>query len=323
MSDAAVEVIDLVKDFPQRDGSTLRAVDGVSFRVEPGEIFGFLGPNGAGKTTTLEIVEGLQDPTAGGVRVLGLDPGTQTDEMKRRIGIQLQAGAYFDYLTCREILELFGSFYPRRIPPDELLARVGLSEKADALVKQLSGGQQQRFSIVASIVNDPEVVFLDEATTGLDPRARREIWDLIRVIRDEGKTVVLTTHYMEEAEALCDRIAIIDRGRIVGLDTPHGLIQTLDAAYRIIFETATGVDPATVSAIDGVVAATPVRGRPGACELLVHRPTEVLPALLSWAERRKVELVDLQVVPATLEDVFLARTGRTITDIEEEQEEVA
>ena len=322
---AAVDVSRLVKDFPQRDGTTLRAVDGISFHVAPGEIFGFLGPNGAGKTTTLEIIEGLQSPTSGGARVLGLDSSSQAHEMKRRIGIQLQAGAYFDYLTLREILELFGSFYPKHLPPEQLLALVGLTEKADALIKQLSGGQQQRFSIVASIVNDPEVVFLDEATTGLDPRARREVWDLIRRIRDDGKTIVLTTHYMDEAEALCDRIAIIDGGRIVALDTPTGLIQSLDSAYRIILDSRDGFDVEAASALAGVIAAAPVRGREGAYEFRVEKPTEVLPALLTWLKRRKVELIDLQVVPATLEDVFLARTGHSLTEAEEpaEREDVA
>jgi len=319
---AAVEVRDLVKEFEQRDGSTLRAVDGVSFEVGAGEIFGLLGPNGAGKTTTLEIVEGLQRPTAGSAHVLGLNATTQSEDMKRRIGIQLQAGAYFDYLTLREILTLFGSFYPKRIAPDELLARVELSEKADALVRQLSGGQQQRFSIVASLVNDPEVVFLDEATTGLDPRARRGVWDLIRWIRDTGKTVVLTTHYMEEAETLCDRIGIIDRGRIVALDTPVGLIRSLDAAYRIVFDADGGFDVGSLEQLEGVVTAAPARGRPDAFELQVHQPVETLQLLLAKAKRAKVAIGDLQILPATLEDVFLARTGRTIEETEDVGESV-
>lgn len=240
----AVEVSDLVKEFRQRDRTVLRAVDGISFEVRDGEVFGFLGPNGAGKTTSLEIMEGLQRPTSGTTRVLGLDSARDTEAMKRRIGIQLQAGAYFDYLTLREILDLFGSFYPKRTEPMELLRLVELTDKADALVKQLSGGQQQRFSIVASIVNDPEVVFLDEATTGLDPRARRDVWDLVRRIRDDGKTIVLTTHYMEEAAALCDRVAIIDRGRIVAMDTPAALTAAIgpEATLEDVFIAKTGRD---------------------------------------------------------------------------------
>ncbi|MFA5891230.1 MAG: ABC transporter ATP-binding protein [Actinomycetota bacterium] len=308
----AVEVADLVKDFRQRGGGTLRAVDGISFAVEHGEIFGFLGPNGAGKTTTLEIMEGLQIPTSGSADVLGLDSTKHSSEMKRRIGIQLQAGAYFNYLTLREILDLFGSFYPHNLAPDDLLARVGLADKAGSLIKQLSGGQQQRFSIVASIVNDPEVVFLDEATTGLDPHARREVWDLIRGIRASGKTVVITTHYMEEAQTLCDRVAIIDYGRIVELDTPEGLVRGLDASYRIVFESRDGVDVGALSGLPGIVTAGPARDRTGAFELSVRRPAEALRGLLRWSEDSGVELGELQVLPATLEDVFLSRTGRAL-----------
>jgi ABC-2 type transport system ATP-binding protein len=313
---SAVDVRDLVKHFAQRDGSVVRAVEGLTFSVEPGEIFGFLGPNGAGKTTSLEIMEGLQRPTSGHASVLGLDATEQAAELKGRIGIQLQAGAYFDYLTLTEILELFGSFYPRRLPPEDLLARVGLSEKAGSLVKHLSGGQQQRFSIVASIVNDPELVFLDEATTGLDPRARREVWDLIRDFNHQGRTIVLTTHYMEEAETLCDRVAIIDQGRIVALDTPANLVRGLGAAYRIVFETERAFDESRLRALPGVVDVVPANGRPNARQLQVEEPAEALRALMTMAKRAKVGFSDLQVLPATLEDVFLARTGRALENEE-------
>lgn len=312
----AVEVTDLVKEFPKPGGGSLRAVDGISFSVAEGEIFGFLGPNGAGKTTSLEIMEGLQRPTSGRARVLGLDSVREVAVLKRRIGIQLQAGAYFDYLTLREILDLFGSFYPRRADVDELLARVDLTEKADAIVKECSGGQQQRFSIVAALVNEPELVFLDEATTGLDPRARRDIWDLVRDIRASGKTVVLTTHYMEEAEVLCDRVAIIDQGQIVALDTPINLVQSLDVAYRIVFEFPGGVAPENLAALPGLVGFGPVDGRAGAYELRVRHSSGALAALLEWARARAIEPADLQVLPATLEDVFLARTGRALQDAE-------
>lgn len=314
---SAVEVRDLVKVFPKRGGGEVRAVDGISFAVEEGEIFGFLGPNGAGKTTSLEIMEGLQKPTSGEARVLGVNSTTHAEELKRRIGIQLQASAYFDYLTLREILDLFGSFYPARLEADGLLARVNLTEKADSLVRQLSGGQQQRFSIIASLVNDPQVVFLDEATTGLDPRARRDVWDLVRDIRSSGKTVVLTTHYMEEAETLCDRIAIIDLGKIVALDTPRALIQTLGASYRIVFETRNGVDMSAVASLPGVTSSGPARGRPDAHELSVRDPLETLPTFLAWVRQQNVELADLQIVTATLEDVFLARTGHGLGDGDE------
>ena len=312
--EVAVEVRDLVKVFPAPGGGSLTAVDHVSFEVRRGEVFGFLGPNGAGKTTTLEIIEGLQDPTAGSTRVLGLDPVRDRAEMKQRIGVQLQAGAYFDHLTLEEILDLFGSFYPRAVPPGELLAKVGLLEKRRALVRQLSGGQKQRFSIVAALVNDPEVVFLDEPTTGLDPQARRNVWDLIRLIHAEGKTVVLTTHYMEEAQVLCDRVAIIDVGRIRAIDTPLGLIHTLPTAYRILFATDREVDPEELRALPGVKEVGPASAGGFDVELAVERAQVTLPAFLEWAGARGLSIDDVQVVPATLEDVFLSLTGHSLRE---------
>jgi ABC-2 type transport system ATP-binding protein len=315
MSDVAVEVRDLVKEYPAPGGGMLRAVDGVSFEVRTGEVFGFLGPNGAGKTTTLEILEGLKTPTSGTARVLGFDSVTGREQMKQRIGVQLQAGAYFEYLTLEEILDLFGSFYPSSVPPEDLLERVGLLEKKKALVRELSGGQAQRFSIVASMVNDPEVVFLDEPTTGLDPQARRNLWSLITSINaDATKTVILTTHYMEEAEILCDRVAIIDGGRIVALDTPLGLIHQLPAAYRITFDADSELADAKLKGLPGVEDAE--RSLNGALhyELRVARSEETLPALLSLAKRSRVETRDVQVVPATLEEVFLSLTGRSLRE---------
>jgi len=312
--EVAVEVRDLVKVFPAPGGGTLTAVDHVSFEVRRGEVFGFLGPNGAGKTTTLEIIEGLQEPTAGATRVLGLDSVRDRAEMKQRIGVQLQAGAYFDHLTLEEILDLFGSFYPRAVPPGELLGKVGLLEKRKALVRQLSGGQKQRFSIVAALVNDPEVVFLDEPTTGLDPQARRNVWELIRLIHAEGKTVVLTTHYMEEAQVLCDRVAIIDVGRIRAVDTPLGLIHTLPTAYRILFATDREVDPEELRSLPGVKEVGPADAGGFDVELAVERAQVTLPAFLEWAQTRGVSIDDVQVIPATLEDVFLALTGHSLRE---------
>ncbi len=314
-AERAVEVEDLTKVFPAPGGETLTAVDRVTFDVRRGEVFGFLGPNGAGKTTTLEIIEGLQAPTTGRTAVLGMDSHLDAGAMKERIGVQLQAGAYFDYLTLEEILDLFGSFYPRRVEPMALLEKVGLGSKRRALVKELSGGQAQRFSIVASMVNDPEVVFLDEPTTGLDPQARRNLWEFISWInREEGKTVVLTTHYMEEAEILCDRVAIIDGGRIRALHTPIGLIQRLPAAYRILFSTADAVDEDELRALPGVAAvATSMDGDPRV-ELRVSRAQETLPAFVSWAESRGVRVEDVRVLPASLEDVFLSVTGHHLRE---------
>jgi ABC-2 type transport system ATP-binding protein len=313
--EVAVEVRDLVKEYPKPEGGTLAAVNAISFEVRRGEVFGFLGPNGADKTTTLEIVEGLTLPTSGRARVLGMDSVTQRDEMQQRIGVQLQASAYFEYLTLEEILDLFGSFYERSLKPEPLLEQVGLLEKRRSLVKHLSGGQAQRFSIIAAMVNDPDVVFLDEPTTGLDPQARRNLWDLIEHINGrEGKTIVMTTHYMEEAQVLCDRVAIIDQGKIQALDSPLGLIHGLPSAYRIHFATADDVDPNALRSLPGVHAVTPVLLGGFNYELAIARGRETLPAFLDWARSSGVGIDDVQVVPATLEDVFLSLTGRSLRE---------
>jgi ABC-2 type transport system ATP-binding protein len=310
----AVEVRDLVKEYPTPKGGTLAAVNDVTFDVRRGEVFGFLGPNGAGKTTTLEIVEGLTRPTSGRARVLGMDSATQRDEMQQRIGVQLQSSAYFEYLTLEEILDLFGSFYERSLEPEPLLEQVGLLEKRNSLVKHLSGGQAQRFSIIAAMVNDPEVVFLDEPTTGLDPQARRNLWDLIQHINGQHKTVVMTTHYMEEAQVLCDRVAIIDHGKIQALDSPLGLIHELPSAYRIQFATTDEVDTDGLGTLPGVHAVTPVLLGGFNYELAIARGRETLPAFLDWAKSSGVRIDDVQVVPATLEDVFLSLTGRSLRE---------
>jgi len=216
----------VVSDLRKRYGD-LVAVDGVSFEVAEGEVFGILGPNGAGKTTTLEMVEGMRPIDEGGAVIDGVDVRRDPREVKRRIGIQLQASAFFDELTLIELLDLFGRLYGRAVEPMELLAEVELTDKAKSQVRTLSGGQKQRFSIASALVNRPRVLFLDEPTTGLDPQARRHLWALVRTLRDRGHTVVLTTHYMEEAEELCDRVAIMDGGRIIALDTPQALVDQL------------------------------------------------------------------------------------------------
>jgi ABC-2 type transport system ATP-binding protein len=215
-----------VTDLRKQYGS-LTAVDGVSFEVAEGEVFGILGPNGAGKTTTLEMVEGMRPIDSGEAIIDGVDVKADPREVKRRIGIQLQASAFFDELTLVELLDLFGRMYERDVDEMGLLALVDLTEKAKSQVRTLSGGQKQRFSIASALVNDPRVLFLDEPTTGLDPQARRHMWGLVRAIRESGHTVVLTTHYMEEAEELCDRVAIMDRGRIIALGTPQRLVDAL------------------------------------------------------------------------------------------------
>ena len=223
---ADAEPIISVRDIRKRYGD-LVAVDGVSFDVAEGEVFGILGPNGAGKTTTLEMIEGMRPIDGGSATIDGVDVGDNPREVKRRIGIQLQASAFFDELTLVELLDLFGRLYGRAVDPLALLAEVELTEKAKSQVRTLSGGQKQRFSIASALVNQPRVLFLDEPTTGLDPQARRHLWSLVRTLRDRGHTVVLTTHYMEEAEELCDRVAIMDGGRIIALDTPEALVDEL------------------------------------------------------------------------------------------------
>jgi ABC-2 type transport system ATP-binding protein len=219
-----ISVKELVKDY-----GTLRAVDGISFEVFEGEIFGLLGPNGAGKTTTLEIIETLREPTSGAVTVCGLSIRKEADAIKQQIGVQLQAAGYYPSLTLIELIRLFAGLYNRDVDAEEILGKVALIDKAKAKYKELSGGQKQRFSIATTLINQPRVVFLDEPTTGLDPQARRNLWDLIRDIRAKGTTVVITTHYMDEAEQLCDRVAIVEKGKVIAIDTPDALIDKLVA----------------------------------------------------------------------------------------------
>jgi ABC-2 type transport system ATP-binding protein len=280
----------------------VRAVDGVDFEVLEGEFFGILGPNGAGKTTTLELVEGLRRPDRGEISVLGLTPWPRNGALLPRIGVQLQASSFFERLTAREQIHTFAALYgvgPARA--DAWLERVGLDEKAATRVDKLSGGQVQRLAIASALVHDPEVVFLDEPTAALDPQARRNLWDLLSGLNESGRTVVLTTHYMDEAEALCDRVAIMDHGKVLQLDSPAALVRGLDAAVRITVAAGQltpdegralpGVDEAEEDA-DGLVLTT-------------RAPADVLTAL---ADRR--QLAGVQVRTGTLEDVFLDLTGR-------------
>ena len=301
-----IQVDDLSKSY-----GDLKAVDGVSFAVERGEVFGILGPNGAGKTTTLECIEGLVEPTAGKTVVLGFDTQRQPEKVKERIGVQLQASAYFDYLTLKEILELFGMFYGHRVNPIELLEQVNLADRANTTVSKLSGGQQQRFTIAATLVNDPEVVILDEPTTGLDPQARRSLWEFVEAINEAGRTVVLTTHYMEEAEYLCDRIAIMDRGKIVALDTPVNLVRSLPVPYQI----KVGAECAdSLEALRGLAGVKDVLAEDSGVRLLSTNTSATVPSLMEWASISGVKLTHLEVVPSNLEDVFLSITGRALRE---------
>ena len=295
---AAIEVLGLRKVY-----GDLVAVDGVSFTVREGEFFGILGPNGAGKTTTLEMVEGLRRPDAGEVRLLGEPTWPRNPRLLPRIGVQLQASAFFERLTAREQIHTFAALYG--VPgarADEWLERVGLTEKAGSRTEKLSGGQLQRLAIACALVHDPEVVFLDEPTAAIDPQARRNLWDLLRSLSDAGRTVVLTTHYMDEAEALCDRVAIMDRGRVLQLDSPAALVRGLDAPVRI-FVAPRLLKVEEARRVPGVEGAEDDDG--AAVVLTTRVPSTVLARL---AELDALE--GLQVKAATLEDVFLNLTGR-------------
>ena len=304
--DIVIQVDDLSKHYGE-----LKAVDGISFGVGRGEVFGILGPNGAGKTTTLECIEGLVEPTNGKTSVLGIDTQREPQKVKERIGVQLQASAYFDFLTLKEILDLFGMFYNRRVAPIELLEQVNLADRANTTVAKLSGGQQQRFTIAATLVNDPEVVFLDEPTTGLDPQARRSLWAFVQAINRAGRTVVLTTHYMEEAEYLCDRIAIMDRGKIVALDTPANLVRSLPVPYQVKVGAECGE---RMEELRGLAGVKEVFAEDSGVRLFSKDASVTVPALMEWAVKSDIKLTHLEVVPSNLEDVFLSITGHALLE---------
>ena len=310
----ALMIKGLVKYYRDPDGGSFAAVDGLDLSVERGEVFAILGPNGAGKTTTLEIVEGLTPADGGEVRVLGLDPMTDPRAVQQRIGVQLQSSAYFEFLRLDELLDLFGRLYEKILDSAALLARVGLTEKRRALVGELSGGQAQRFAVVAALVNDPEVVFLDEPTTGLDPQARRNLWNVIGDLAAEGRTVILTTHYMEEAEALADRVAVIDRGRIAAVDTPVRLKDRYGNSTTIQFSTNTPIAEVDVELLGSVgELSNRLNGR-NVHTLKVAAVDRAVPALFGWAAGVGVDLQDVSIHRATLEDVFLNLTGNSLRD---------
>ncbi|SDX33299.1 ABC-2 type transport system ATP-binding protein [Marininema mesophilum] len=302
-----IDVKQLVKIY---DGK--RVVDGVSFHVSEGEVFGMLGPNGAGKTTTMEMVEGLRSPDGGEILVGGFDGIKEQTKVKELIGIQLQSTALFDHLTVAEIIRLYGSFYKKMRPLSELLTAFNLEEKKKGLVKHLSGGQKQRLAIAIAVVHDPKVIFLDEPTTGLDPKARRDLWDIVLQLRDEGRTVFLSTHYMEEAEQLCDRVAIMDSGRVIALDSPAGLIREL--ASDSVIEFVPGREEAS-STYQGLGGVKEVKiSEDGSVTLLTADLQETLRKLIALADERGLMLTGLRTRTSTLEDVFLTRTGKRLTE---------
>ncbi len=289
------------------------AVDGLDLEVTAGECFGLLGPNGAGKTTTIEILEGLLSPDAGDVEVLGLRWGADESALRQRLGIQLQETQLNEKLSVEEVVRLFRSFYRRGPSVDDVLGMVELESKRKAWVGKLSGGQKQRLAVACALVNQPDLLFLDEPTTGLDPQSRRQLWGLLEAFRRSGGTVVITTHYMDEAETLCDRVAVIDQGRVIALGTPRALVSSLGAEHVIEFAVQGGAPPSTdvLAVLPGVQKA---RVEDGHLCLNVVEPAVVIPALLAELQRERLTLSRFTTHQATLEDVFVALTGRHLRD---------
>ena len=306
MPEPVLKVENLVKRY-----GNVEAVRGVSFQVEEGEVFGLLGPNGAGKTSTIEVLEGLRTADGGQASVCGFDPQRNPDDLKQVIGAALQSTNLPDKIRVMEALRLFASFYRRRRPPEELLKRFGLEEKRHAFYSQLSGGQKQRLALAMALVNDPKVLFLDEPTAGLDPQVRREIYDIIEELRREKKTIVLTTHYIEEAERLCDRVAIVDHGRVIAEGTPSELKQSSGDKTRLEVRLAKPESDATLKLLEGV---TDCRAINGLYVLHCHRPPHAIVALVKHLEAQNNELVSLEISTPSLEDVFIELTGRRLRD---------
>ena len=293
-------------------GATV-ALDEVSFDVTEGEIFGMVGPNGAGKTTTIECLEGLRKPDSGTVRVLGVDPQREGQTLCLRVGMQLQQSNLPERMKVWEALDLYTSFYPKAVDWKELLVQLGLEEKRNAPFSKLSGGQKQRLFIALALLPDPQLIFLDELTTGLDPQARHAIWDLVRDVRARGKTVILSTHFMEEAEKLCDRVAILDLGRIVALDTPAALIHSLEAEQRVIFSLDGSLPPALEKALS-MAGRLEVQGE----QVTIHgkngRKVPLVSEVVSLLTEQGINFRDLRTEQPTLEDVFLSLTGRKMRE---------
>jgi ABC-2 type transport system ATP-binding protein len=292
------------------------AVRGLDLAVEQGECFGLLGPNGAGKTTTIEILEGLLDATSGEVEVLGFRWGRQDEEIRQRIGISLQETRLSEKLSVRETLTLFRSFYRQGIEPEQAMAQVSLEEKAKSWVRDLSGGQKQRLAVACALVGDPELLFLDEPTTGLDPQSRRQLWEIIRGFRDVGRTVLLTTHYMDEAERLCDRVAIVDHGQLMALDTPNQLIASLGSEHVIEFTYDCHASESNVAASSfaDLPSVISTRTEGDRICLSVREPHVALPALLERLASQSRRLTGLTTRQASLEDVFVKLAGRHLSD---------
>lgn len=305
-----IEVTDLTKSY---DGKTV--VDRVSFSVEEGEIFAILGPNGAGKTTTVESIAGLRTPDSGSIAVLGLDPIRDGAELKRLLGVQLQESQFQDKIKVGEVVDMFASFYSDPLDAGPLLDRLGLGDKKDSHYSKLSGGQQQRLSVAAALVGRPRVVILDELTTGLDPQARRDAWGLVEELRDDGVTIILVTHFMEEAERLANRVALIADGRVAALDTPRGLVDSVGLEQRVRFTTREPIEDASLEELTAVTGVSRANG-----EIVVTGDERVLFAVVSLLQERQIVPDRLQVDQTTLDDAFLAITGQRLASAEPSEE---
>jgi ABC-2 type transport system ATP-binding protein len=317
MGETAIRVAALHKRYPGRDGP-VDAVNGLDLDVARGECFGLLGPNGAGKTTTVEILEGLNRPTSGDVAVLGLRWETDESAIRERIGVTLQETRFPEKSTVLEMLRLFRSFYSSGLEPAQALERVALEPKANAFIETLSGGQQRRLAVAVALVGDPELLFLDEPTTGLDPQARRQLWDVIREFRASGRTTLLTTHYMDEAERLCDRVAIIDHGKVIALGTPAELIARVGGEHVVEFAVVGNGTPPQPAAFADLRSVQSARVEADGYALAVGEPHRAIPALLDRLDADGLGLARLTTRQASLEDVFVALTGRHLREADEE-----
>jgi ABC-2 type transport system ATP-binding protein len=306
MNNSILQVENLYKRY-----GDVEAVRGVSFNVDEGEVFGLLGPNGAGKTSTVEILEGLRTPDSGRVSVCGLDPQKNPQELKHEIGAALQATSLPDKLRVMEALRLFSSFYHRKRSSEELLKRFGLEEKRNTFYSELSGGQKQRLALAMALINDPKVLFFDEPTSGLDPQVRREIYDIIAELRSEKKTIVMTTHYIEEAERLCDRVAIVDHGQVIALGTPRELKERSGDKTRLEVRLARPEPQEVLKNLDGV---SECRILGESYVLQCQRPPQAIVSLVKHLEAQGNELVSLEIATPSLEDVFIEMTGRRLRD---------
>lgn len=307
---AAIECRELRKVYEGK----VEAVRSLSFEIQAGECFGLLGPNGAGKTTTIEILEGLLQPTSGRVTILGRTWESHTRELRELLGISLQETRLSEKLSVRETVELFASFYRRPRASEEVIEEMQLTEKADAWVGKLSGGQRQRLAVATALVGNPKVLFLDEPTTGLDPQSRRQLWDIIRAFQKNGGTVLLTTHYMDEAERLCDRLAIIDHGEVIAEGTPTGLIERVGGHHVVEFATSGDTGGAPLDHWKSLPGVESVRNEDGFVTLNVREPHHTIPSLLDDVRRSNSQLLHLSTRQASLEDVFVSLTGRHLRE---------